>query len=136
MSKVIKSLQDLMDVGCKVKHGTKLEINGMKMTVSSSYLLIESGSNEEIFDELDLDKKSFCKKAYGYEPSGGDCPSCDDEDYKALARLATALFVEAGQFVTVEETDIEITVKVNGKETKLSDVSEETLLKIRKNTKG
>lgn len=51
------------------------------------------GDNSEIFKQLAIKSKSeFAKKCYGYESKLGIFPDCKFRDYKALTRIAIALF--------------------------------------------
>lgn len=80
---------------------------------------------EEI--EVSDDAKAWYESHYfmGIAP-GGEYPyitTTDFDDHKAWSSFRYAR--------PVQKPRIEITVKINGKESKLSDISEETLLKIR-----
>ena len=59
---------------------------------------ISFGDNALIFEKLGENKLKFCTEAFGYEARRGDCPTCDDEDYKALTRLALAIFRKCKNF--------------------------------------
>jgi hypothetical protein len=48
--------------------------------------------NGTIFYKLWVSAMEFCSEAYGYTAKGGDCPTCKDEDYAALTRLALKIF--------------------------------------------
>ncbi len=50
------------------------------------------GANDEIFDRIGVPAIKFCRKAYGYEPTGGDWPTANHEDYPALTRAANAIY--------------------------------------------
>ena len=54
--------------------------------------------NDEIFDALNIEAKSFCDQAYGYSATNGLCPMCYHDDYAALKRLALALFKKCETF--------------------------------------
>lgn len=43
------------------------------------------------------DKRSFCKKCYGYEPRGGIFPEFSAYDFKAAKNVVKAIFKELGQ---------------------------------------
>ena len=51
-------------------------------------------NNEEIFSILDIKKEDFCKSYYGYNPYGGDWPTCRYDDFTALTRVVKALYLK------------------------------------------
>lgn len=67
----------------------------LKYSVQSNHLsnCIKS-NNAEIFSILDINKSDFCNCYYGYCNHGGDWPTCNREDYRALTRVVIALYQE------------------------------------------
>lgn len=52
-----------------------------------------TGTNDQIFDLLQVkNPNQFAEDCYGYKPTAGMFPECNYRDYKALTRIAIALF--------------------------------------------
>lgn len=81
-------------LGKTLTHGDTVVLKDLKYKVNYCFLYLESlsNNNNKIFDELNLDKKEFCAKHYGYESGTGNWPLCKDYDYPALTRVVMALF--------------------------------------------
>ena len=61
-------------------------------TIYSKYLNVKgSFFNDQIFEDLGLNKFNFCSDCYGYNPGVGDWPESKDKDYAALTRVVEAL---------------------------------------------
>lgn len=73
----------------------------IQMTVCSTYLNYTE-NNDRIFEKLGLDKKAFCKKAYGYELEDCDWPRYMEDDYEAATRCVKALYKEMVKQSTCE----------------------------------
>jgi hypothetical protein len=72
--------------------------------VMERYIEFTEATNYKIFNVLSVDKESFCRKYYEYEPEGGSWPQYREGDFEALYRVLSGLVKE---FPTVS-------IKVNG----------------------
>lgn len=69
------------------------EFENVGYTVGFRYLNSNTGTNDQIFDLLQVkDPKKFAEDCYGYESNAGVFPECKYRDYEALTRIAIALF--------------------------------------------
>ena len=79
----------------------------------------------------DDDKESWRKKIFLYKDTRGRIlvvgNYCEDNYFTGYLYEVTSW----KQWKPIEEPEIEITVKINGKESKLSDISDETLKKLK-----
>ena len=90
--------------GASLKHGDHIIFDVLNARAfdyrvnSDGYLGINDSFNDVIFVALGIsDAQGFCDKAYGYELNSkerGQFPYCRKKDYKALKRVALALFDE------------------------------------------
>lgn len=104
----------------------KIENEEIKYQVDDSFLFIltpkEGGphNNGYIFQKLNIiDKKRFCKEAYGYVTNGGDFPQCKLDDYDALNRVIVALQKECDEYnkkhSTLYKNEDTVEFKINNK---------------------
>ena len=75
-----------------LKSDDKVFLKGTIYKVCASFLSGRDGHNDQIFDQLKIDKNEVAKKCYGYEPGTGIWPESDFQDYAALTRLVLYLF--------------------------------------------
>ena len=134
---IIKSLKELVNVG-KVKYSDTLSFTVGEETldyvVCGHFLLNNSGSNDTIFNKLDLKKVTFCTKAYGYNADDNAFPKSEYEDYNALYRVALALFVECEIYNATHLIKDTITFTAeDGQTIELSKKSVEAIKKIKIN---
>ena len=81
----------------QLKHGQKIifTIKGKSYTyvIFSNFLCNRDlHPNDQIFEDLGLNKTKFCSDCYGYSPDDGDWPNSKDKDFAALTRVVEALF--------------------------------------------
>jgi hypothetical protein len=69
----------------------------IKYQVARNYLRNLHNNNSLIFNQLGVNKETFCTQAYRYEAGSGDCPIYNDRDYAAASRLIEALHVKCGE---------------------------------------
>lgn len=62
--------------------------------VEHAYLFNRHGTNDRIFSVLKLNKMSFCRDIYGYEPPKCDFPECRTNTKECLINIIEALFKE------------------------------------------
>ena len=74
-----------------LKHGQKVIIGSYEYIVERTHLACPNNNNGIVFDELGIEKYTFCTKHYGYQAGSGDWPICYKDDYEALTRVYEAL---------------------------------------------
>lgn len=108
-------------------------INGkqLKYSVQSDHLCnMFRCNNAEIFSILGIKKEDFCRWHYGYEPNGGEWPSCKIGDFAALTRIVKLLYLEIAHKKTREASTLYLENKNLTQElkTKLSTILSKPLL--------
>lgn len=108
-------------------------INGkqLKYSVQSDHLCnMFKCDNAEIFSILDIEKDDFCRWYYGYNPYGGNWPSCKIGDFAALTRVVKVLYRKIEQKKTREASISYLDGKnlIQGLKTNLSTILSNPLL--------
>lgn len=109
----VSVLRDRDDITFKVNcvQGGSIDLQYYVVdTDQSAFLALKGGDsdNDIIFRKLDLDKRDFCARAYGYTSTIGErWPSAKHNDLEALTRVVRALYkvLENKESEDEEETD-------------------------------
>ena len=101
---MVENLKELQEWGLDYEDVVTFKVKGewYEYSVENDYLRIQDSSdgndnNNAIFQVLGIkDPATFAEKHYGYKVSGGGWPEFEDEDYVALIRLVSILYMMIG----------------------------------------